>query len=171
MPPTGPGLDVVLSKEDVAGNEIPKAELTLRSVDGYDLSGVVVKQNGVAVDVRLSADKTAIAFDTVENYKSLITNLPAGDYELKETVTPKKYLTADAIYFTLRNDGSAARGSTVIAAGSPIVMIDKADPTYETPVPATGEQTSITTMAGIVVLLFAASLTGYGIFRAKKKKE
>ena len=155
----------------MAGNEIPKAELTLRSVNGYDLSQVVVKQNGVPVDVRLSSDKTAISFDTVEDFKSIISNLPAGDYELKETVTPKRYLTADAIYFTLRDDGSAARGQTIIAAGSPIVMIDKADPTYQTNVPATGEEVSITTLAGIVVLLFAASLTGYGAFRMKKKKE
>ena len=45
-----------------------------------------------------------------------------------------------------------------IITGSPIIMVDKADPSYvipsgRTPIPATGEALSITTIAGIIMIL------------------
>jgi len=162
---------VIFSKEDVAGKEIASAELTLRSVNNYDLSNVVVTQNGVSVEFELSSDHTAISFKTVDNAMTVVSGLSAGDYELTETVTPTGYKTAAAIYFELRTDGSADCNGTVVVKGSPVVMIDEADPSYvisssRTPIPATGEQISITTIAGIIVLL---SLCFVGIVIYKKE--
>jgi hypothetical protein len=162
---------VIFSKEDVAGKEIASAELTLRSVNNYDLSNVVVTQNGVSVDFKISSDHTAISFKTVDNAMTVVSGLSAGDYELTETVTPTGYKTAAAIYFELRTDGSADCNGTVVVKGSPVVMIDEADPSYvisssRTPIPATGEQISITTIAGIIVLL---SLCFVGIVIYKKE--
>ena len=155
--PVGSGLDVVVSKEDVAGKEIAEAELTLRSVDNFDLSNVVVTQNGVPVSFKVSADHTAISFDTVDYAVTKVSGLQAGEYELTETVTPKAYLTAEAIRFVLKTDGTAECNGTVIVTGSPIIMVDKADPSYstssKTPIPATGEALSITTIAGIIMIL------------------
>ena len=162
---------MIFSKEDVAGKEIASAELTLRSVNNYDLSNVVVTQNGVSVEFELSSDHTAISFKTVDNAMTVVSGLSAGDYELTETVTPTGYKTAAAIYFELRTDGSADCNGTVVVKGSPVVMIDEADPSYvisssRTPIPATGEQISITTIAGIIVLL---SLCFVGIVIYKKE--
>ena len=46
---THPGFDVTISKEDIAGKEIAQAQLKFKSLDGYDLSKVVVTQNGVPI--------------------------------------------------------------------------------------------------------------------------
>ena len=165
------GLDVVISKEDIAGKEIAHAELTLRSVDNYDLSSVVVTQDGVSVSFKLSGDHTAISFETVDYAVTKVSGLSAGNYELTETVTPKAYLTAAAIYFELKTDGTVEHNGTIIVKGAPIIMVDKADPSYEesnerTPIPATGEQISVTTIAGIIVLL---SLCFVGLVIYKKE--
>ena len=143
----------------------------MRSVNNYDLSNVVVTQNGVSVEFELSSDHTAISFMTVDNAMTVVSGLSAGDYELTETVTPTGYKTAAAIYFELRTDGSADCKGTVVVKGSPVVMIDEADPSYvisssRTPIPATGEQIGITTIAGIIVLL---SLCFVGIVIYKKE--
>ena len=127
-------------------------------MDNFDLSNVVVTQNGVPVSFKVSADHTAISFDTVDYAVTKVSGLQAGEYELTETVTPKAYLTADAIRFVLKTDGTAECNGTVIVTGSPIIMVDKADPSYvipsgRTPIPATGEALSITTIAGIIMIL------------------
>ena len=136
-------------------------------------------QGGEAVQSKLSEDKTAISFNTVDTSRSVLQGLLPGRYELKETVTPKAYLTADAIVFTLKFDGSICCRGKVIVAGSPIVMVDLADPNYETetfdydntPMPATGEQMSIAAMMGVILLGFGvACLTGFGVYRSKKKR-
>ena len=143
----------------------------MRSVNNYDLSNVVVTQNGVSVEFELSSDHTAISFMTVDNAMTVVSGLSAGEYELTETVTPEAYKTAAAIYFDLGTDGSADCNGTVVVKGSPVVMIDEADPSYvisssRTPIPATGEQIGITTIAGIIVLL---SLCFVGIVIYKKE--
>ena len=170
-------LKVTFNKEDEAHNLIAQAQLTLKSVDGYDLSNVKVTQGGTQVAVTLSADKSSISFYTVDTAPSIVSGLKAGDYELKETVTPPKYKTADAIRFTLYPDGNTKRVGDVTVSGSPIVMIDKADPNYHQggnnpPIPATGEMTSATTMIGAALMVLAAAcFTGLYIFRTKKKKQ
>ena len=170
-------LKVTFNKEDEAHNLIAQAQLTLKSVDGYDLSNVKVTQGGTQVAVTLSADKSSISFYTVDTDPSIVSGLKAGDYELTETVTPPKYKTADAIRFTLYPDGNTKRVGDVTVSGSPIVMIDKADPNYHQggnnpPIPATGEVTSATTMIGAALMVLAAAcFTGLYIFRTKKKKQ
>ena len=170
-------LKVTFNKEDEAHNLIAQAQLTLKSVDGYDLSNVKVTQGGTQVAVTLSADKSSISFYTVDTAPSIVSGLKAGDYELTETVTPPKYKTADAIRFTLYPDGNTKRVGDVTVSGSPIVMIDKADPNYHQggnnpPIPATGEMTSATTMIGAALMVLAAAcFTGLYIFRTKKKKQ
>ena len=170
-------LKVTFNKEDEAHNLIAQAQLTLKSVDGYDLSNVKVTQGGTQVAVTLSADKSSISFYTVDTAPSIVSGLKAGDYELKETVTPPKYKTADAIRFTLYPDGNTKRVGDVTVSGSPIVMIDKADPNYHQggnnpPIPATGEMTSATTMIGAALMVLAAAcFTGLYLFRTKKKKQ
>ena len=103
-------------------------------------------------------------------------------YELKETVTPEKYLRADAITFTLMNNGDADCGAgLVIVSGSPVVMVDKADPSYKQggnnssrdpkSIPATGEESSLSVLTGLAVLILAAvCITGLGVFRFKNKE-
>ena len=170
-------LKVTFNKEDEAHNLIAQAQLTLKSVDGYDLSNVKVTQGGTQVAVTLSADKSSISFYTVDTAPSIVSGLKAGDYELTETVTPPKYKTADAIRFTLYPDGNTKRVGDVTVSGSPIVMIDKADPNYHQggnnpPIPATGEMTSVTTMIGATLMILAAAcFTGLYLFRTKKKKQ
>ena len=174
---TSSGFDVEISKQDVAHNAIADATLELRCVSGYDLSNVTVVKtsDGSPITYKLSQDKTMISFDTPENDSAIIKGLRAGEYELEETVIPKAFLKADTIKFTLRPDGSVEDSAgNVIVAGSPIIMIDKADPTYgqghNTPVPATGEKTSTTTIAGLAILVLAsACFTALVVYRKKKR--
>ena len=126
---TFPGVEI--SKQDIAGNEIADATLTITSLDGFDLSNVYVTQNGVNISLVLSDDKQSISFKTVDSMNSIVFGLAAGKYELKETVTPAQFLRADAIVFEISNNGNVINTATNVQ-GSPIVMIDEADPTYST---------------------------------------
>nr|MCR5340655.1 hypothetical protein [Saccharofermentans sp.] len=128
---------VQLSKEDIAHNQVANATLSVTSLDGHDLTNVKVSRNGSTVDTTLSADKHTISFVTGGNTYSEITGLRMGRYQLKETVTPEKYLTADAITFEIKDDGSLYINSVKVT-GSTVVMIDRADPSYFTPVTING---------------------------------
>ena len=128
---------VQLSKEDIAHNQVASATLSVTSMDGHDLTNVKVSRNGTAVDTTLSSDKHTISFVTGGNTYSEITGLRMGKYQLKETVTPEKYLTADAITFEIKDDGSLYINSVKVT-GSMVVMIDRADPAYFTPVTING---------------------------------
>ena len=177
-----PGFDVTISKEDIAGKEIAQAQLKFKSLDGYDLSKVVVTQNGVPVQFTLSENNTAITFTTIEGYPSIIQGLFSGRYELEETVTPEAYLTAEKIVFVLNNDGTITDGEGKISAyGSPVVMIDHADPYYDTevisanrtpnPIPATGEKSNFIALVGIALVgLCSAALAGLGVYRKKRNE-
>ena len=179
--PTPPPADlkIKISKQDVAGKEIAKAELTLTSLDGYDMSGVTLIQGNKTIYPKVSADKMSISYETVDTSQSEVIGLRAGRYRLTETVTPKQYLTADAIEFELKDDGSFECRGKIYIAGSPIVMVDKADPTYKgendssehKPLPATGEELGITTIIGVIIIGFAvALLTGFGVYRFKRRR-
>ena len=108
-----------------------------------------------------------------------------GIYELKKPIKvedcEKTYTIEETletvegfIVFTLRNDGSAECPGEVVVAGSPIVMVDLADPTYKVPnkpnLPSTGEEVSPATVIGIITILAAVFLAGTGVYRIKKKK-
>ena len=179
---THPGFDVTISKEDIAGNEIAQAQLKFTSVDGYDLSNVIVTQGGKPISYTLSDNNSSITFVTVEGYPSIIQGLFAGTYELEETVTPEAYLTAEKITFKLNADGTVTDGEGKVSVyGSPIVMIDKADPTYNTevisanrtpnPIPATGEKSNFIALVGIALVgLCSAALAGLGVYRKKRNE-
>ena len=122
---------VEISKQDIAGNEIADATLTITSLDGKDLSNVYVTQNGATVNVVLSSDLKSISFKTQELTNSIVFGLEAGKYELKETVTPVAYLRAESIVFEISDNGNVINTATNVQ-GSPIVMVDEADPTYST---------------------------------------
>ena len=175
------GLKLTFEKKDELGSLIADAVLTLTSLDGFDMSGVTVTQNGKTVSFILSADKTSVSFTTVDTAPSIISGLKAGSYELKETVTPEGYLTADSITFILNDDGSFDEGGgKVTVAGSPVIMVDKADPSYKkdnndggddsgTSIPATGEQMSYYAIAGVMLLgLCAAFISGFAVYQKKK---
>ena len=129
---------VEISKQDIAGNEIANATLTITSLDGKDLSNVYVTQNGATVSVVLSSNLKSISFQTTDTTNSIVYGLEAGKYELKETVTPVAYLRAESIVFEISDNGNVINTATNVQ-GSPIVMVDEADPTYST----SGTTTSI----------------------------
>ena len=167
-----PGYDVEISKRDIAANELPNAKLTLTSLDKYDMSGVTVKQGGVIITVELSADKHTITIKTGTK-PSEISGLKPGRYELKETVAPEAFLKAEAIRFTIDRDGKVKDENDIEVLGSPIVMIDKADPSYKkkNSVPATGVGTSPTNVIGAAVLAIGAvCCAGIVIYLIKKKR-
>ena len=167
-----PGYDVKISKQDIAKNELPNAVLTLTSLDGYDMSGVTVKQGGKSITVEVSADKHTISIKTTTK-PSVVSGLKPGKYELKETVVPEAFLRADAITFCIDRDGTVRDENDVEILGSPIVMIDKADPSYKkkNSVPATGVGTSPTNVIGAAVLAIGAvCCAGIIIYHIKKKR-
>ena len=129
-PATGT-VGVEISKQDIAGNEIADATLTITSLDGKDLSNVYVTQNGATVNLVLSTDLMSISFQTTDTTNSIVYGLEAGKYELKETVTPIGFLRAEAIVFEISDNGNVINTATNVQ-GSPIVMIDEADPTFST---------------------------------------
>ena len=137
------------------------------------MSGAVVKQGSKKITVKVSSDKKSISFVTGTT-PSLVTGLKYGNYELKETVTPEAYLTADAIKFSIDRAGNIRdENGSVIVSGSPIVMIDRADPNYKkkNSVPATGVGTSPTNVIGAAVLaLSAACCAGIIIYHIRKKR-
>ncbi len=85
--------EVVISKVNVAGNEIPGAKLTLTAADTKaDLSAV--KADGITVkDNKISwTSKTA---------PTLLTGLPDGEYTLEESVAPDGYTITGKVTFVL----------------------------------------------------------------------
>ena len=125
----------------------------------------------------MSSDKHTISFVTGGNTYSLISGLRVGKYKLKETVTPKAYLTADAITFEVTDDGHLKYNGKIEVIGSPIVMIDRADPNYKkkskgTAVPATGVGVSTSNVvAGVLISLAVAAMGTCIVIFCKKKKE
>ena len=167
-----PGYDVKISKQDIAKNELPKATLKLTSLDGYDLSGAVVKQGSTKITIKVSADKKSISFDTATK-PSVVSGLKPGRYKLEETVVPEAFLQAAAITFKINRNGKITDDNDVEVTGSTVVMIDRADPDYKkkNSVPATGVGTSPTNVIGAAVLaLSAACCAGIIIYHIRKKR-
>ena len=196
VPADDSGLEVTVSKQDIVGNEIPNAELTFRSVDGFDLSGITITQDGKSIPVKVSDDKTTISFITDDSDSSIISGLKPGTYELVETVTPAGYLTAEKITFELEADGSISYNGQVSVAGSQIAVIDNADPSYQPnvlgtkvvfasrnpnpapdsnrnpePIPATGEIiNSITVFFALTLIAMSAGLFVICTHRSRKEE-
>ena len=131
LPPPPETSLVTVEKKDEHDLLLSGALLTITSVDGNDLSGVRVTQNGIDVEVILSDGNTSVSFRTSEFAPSIVIGLLPGDYVLMETEAPEGYLKADNIYFTLNDDGTYSTGGTAVTvAENPVVMIDKRDWTY-----------------------------------------
>ena len=170
--------EVKISKEDIAHNQVAKATLSITSLDGHDLSKVKVSRNGTTITSKLSSDKHTISFVTGGNTYSMISGLRVGKYTLKETVTPEAYKTADAITFEITDDGNLKYNGKIEAIGSPIVMIDRADPNYKKKkskggaVPATGAGVSTSNVvAGVLISVAVAAMGTCIVIFCKKKKE
>ena len=142
------------------------------------MSNVKVMQGSKQAKFTLSADKKSITFDTVST-PSLVTGLKYGNYELTEVTAPKGFLTAEAIKFKIDRAGNIYdENNQIIVTGSPVIMIDKADPNYKQPtpsgknkVPATGVGTSYAPVIGTILLAISIACgTAVVIFRTKKRK-
>ena len=93
--------EVVISKVNVAGNEIPGAKLTLTAADTKaDLKSV--KSDGITV-------KDNVITWTSGTKPTLLTGLPDGEYTLEESVAPDGYTVTGKVSFVLK-DGIAGSG-------------------------------------------------------------
>lgn len=118
--------DVKISKQDVFGEEIKGAELTLtgKDKDGNDiiftLENVTVGENGQLISTEDSKELKWISGETA----TLISNLPDGTYTLHEVNAPDGYEFATDITFTIK-DG-VLEGEAVVN-GNTVVMVDEAE--------------------------------------------
>ncbi len=98
----------VISKQDVAGSEIPGAELKLTSKDNKDLSKVTS-------ETQIKAKDNTVSW-TSGKTPTVLEGLPDGTYVLEESVAPDRYAVTGAVTFTVKNG---------IPSESPVKMIDE----------------------------------------------
>lgn len=101
-------ISIAISKEDMYGNELAGAEMTL------------IDENGETVDIWTS-----------DGTDHIITNLTVGSYTLKETAAPDGYIIATDITFTIDENGAVTVDGVTANAftedGIPLVtMVDDA---------------------------------------------
>jgi hypothetical protein len=130
--------DIQLSKEDIAHNLIANAKLSVTSLDGHDLTKVEVYQGNTKITPDYSDSNHTITFSSSGTEYTQLKGLRVGKYILKETTTPEKYLKAADIDFEITNDGKLISTNQAFVVGSRVVMIDRADPAYFTPVTING---------------------------------
>ena len=131
--------DIELSKEDIAHNLIANATLSVTSLDGHDLSKVVLTQGSDTVTPAFSNGNSTISFKSSGTSYTQIKGLRVGKYVLRETTTPDKYKQAADIYFEITNEGKLTSTNEAFVVGSRVVMIDRADPDYYTKVTINGQ--------------------------------
>ena len=93
---------VVFSKQDIGGEELPGASITLKRIEG-----------GQSTDVEA----------WVSDGKTKEFSLTPGSYQFVETAAPRGYKVSTAISFTVAADGKVTQGATEVT-GSKIVMVD-----------------------------------------------
>ena len=106
---------VSISKKDIAGNELPGAEIFITGT-GITEAGVTVNggKNVTVVDGKITFTSTSTPV--------VIENLPAGTYTMHENAAPAGYELASDITFTVKNDGTVTvDGDTV----TEVSMTDK----------------------------------------------
>lgn len=92
---------VVISKQDIGGNEIPGAFLTVTDMDGRQVGDTILT-------------------DGINKHEI---SLVPGTYTLTETTAPKGYKQAESILFTVGTDGKVAiKGDKT--DGNEVVMVD-----------------------------------------------
>ena len=132
-----PLAEVEIRKEDTNNEEVAGATLKLYTTDttiNFLTSKVTATQNGVAA-TGLTVSERSISFTTVDDYNTIIKNVPDGTYTLEETATPDDYETAEKITIVVK-DGKV-ESPTV-----PVTMVDAKKPTPtptepDTPTPTT----------------------------------
>lgn len=101
---------VVISKVDVANSkELAGAHLEILDADGKTIRAWVSGEDGYNEDQSVKAHEIS---------------LPAGTYTLKETVAPEDYLTAEAVKFTVDENGVVS-GADDAVSGNRVVMKDQ----------------------------------------------
>ncbi|MBO4291034.1 MAG: choice-of-anchor A family protein, partial [Lachnospiraceae bacterium] len=119
---------VAFSKEetDLAGKEIPGAEITLTSVSGADLSGVKRKSGP---EMKYNASKKSITWTSGEE-PLILEGLRVGTYKMSEIAAPHGYAVATDILFTVTDEGKlTADGVSANAVDKDknlILMVDDA---------------------------------------------
>lgn len=93
---------VVFSKQDIGGEELPGASITLKRIEG-----------GQSTDVEA----------WVSDGKTKEFSLTPGSYQFVETAAPRGYKVSTAISFTVAADGKVTQGATEVT-GNKIVMVD-----------------------------------------------
>lgn len=93
---------VVFSKQDIGGEELPGASITLKRIEG-----------GQSTDVEA----------WVSDGKTKEFSLTPGSYQFVETAAPRGYKVSTAISFTVTADGKVTQGATEVT-GNKIVMVD-----------------------------------------------
>ncbi|MDE5738069.1 MAG: DUF11 domain-containing protein, partial [Oscillospiraceae bacterium] len=104
-------IELTIDKVEIAGDdtkELAGAKLTITNTDGTSLEKVTV--SGGATEVSKSEDNTSITFTSGEK-ATVLSKLPAGNYTLKEIVTPndKVYQVAETISFTVGKNGKLSK--------------------------------------------------------------
>ena len=99
--------DVLISKRNIAGDEIPGATLRILDAKGNE------KEKWVSVE---GEDHT-------------VKNLAPGEYTLEETLAPNGYVKAESMKFTVALDGTVSVSGQAVAR---VIMTDKYDGTSVT---------------------------------------
>ncbi|MBQ3138232.1 MAG: Cna B-type domain-containing protein, partial [Ruminococcus sp.] len=124
---------VTISKKDMAGDgtaELPNAKFELLSKDGKDLSDVTAKQGDEEVLLRRNENNTSVVYTSGTNSTEL-SNLPDGNYILRETAAPNGFMAISNFEFTIENgevvaNGVATTTGEVKVDGNNITVLDKA---------------------------------------------
>ncbi|MBR1528765.1 MAG: hypothetical protein IJ642_05640, partial [Oscillospiraceae bacterium] len=113
---------VVISKKAINGTEeLPGAKLTVTAKSNQNLSEVTATRDGEAFE--LTKDENTITFTSGET-ATILSGLPAGDYELKEETAPDGYTIAEVITFTVNEDGTITSTTTDAVDGTTVTMKD-----------------------------------------------
>ncbi|MBR3056705.1 MAG: hypothetical protein IKG93_01945, partial [Clostridiales bacterium] len=84
-----------------AGDEVNGATLSLKSIDGLDLSAVQVTGSNV-----IKQSGSLIQYVTSSSSNTTLSNLPAGRYTLTENAAPNGFAVQSTIRFTVATDGT-----------------------------------------------------------------
>lgn len=151
--------DVAISKENVLGEEIPGAHLTLT---GTDLEGKEVVFNIANTELGEGAELISKADGTTLEFKSgtsatLVKGLPDGTYVLHEVAAPNGYEVATDITFTIEN--GVVKGEVGVGTDGSVTMVDDMIVTTTTTTAPVTNTTTTTTAATTTTTTTTAATT------------